>query len=185
MKTSGYAYALDEALYERYLRQNDREALEELVSRWKRPAFLVARCICGNPALAEEAVQETFLKILARQGPFRNQGAGSFRAWFLSLATNCARMARRAEARKKVNPREYASRKGMDARTAKPVAGRECRLVLAGALEGLAEHCRTPVVLHFMQGLRQKEVATRLGISQQMVSRRIEDGLLKLRLQLA
>ena len=52
---------------------------------------------------------------------------------------------------------------------------------MAQALHGIAEPWRTPVVLHFLKGMRQKDLACRLDVSQQMVSRRIERGLTLLR----
>ena len=186
MQGPNAATELDEELYERYLRQNDRALLEDLVARWERPAYLVARCICGNAALAEEVVQEAFLKLLTRRAAFQNQGPGSFRAWFLSLTTNCARMARRserrAEARKRVCPKEYANRKGIGFAPHPLALCSDDAAGLKNALNNLEECWRTPVALHFMHGLRQKEVALRLGISQQLVSMRIERGLAKLRI---
>ena len=53
------------------------------------------------------------------------------------------------------------------------------------ALSGLDERWRTPLVLRFYAGMPQQELATTLGISQQMVSRRIERGLALLRMRMA
>ena len=178
-----------EALFVRFREQGDRAALEELVERWHPIAFGVARCICRHEALAEEAVQDAFAKLLSRQARFEVRGPGSFRAWFLSLVTNSARMARRAErraeAKKKIDPRTYALCKGRGPDAEPAEGGVEWKTRLERALGGIEERWRVPVVMHFVRGLPQKEMAHTLGISQQMVSRRINRGVALLRLHLA
>ena len=182
------APGLDEAAYARFLKDGDRSALETLVARWHGSAFRVACCICRNSTWAEEAVQDAFLKLLSRQARFEDRGPGSFRGWFLSLVTNCARMARRAEGRaerkRSVNPREYCRRKGWDLDPHALPGGGEWRYGLSHALSAIEERWRRPVELHFLEGMPQKELAAVLGVSQQMVSRRIEQGLALLRLRL-
>ena len=167
----------------------DRSALEALVARWHGTAFRVACCVCRNADWAEEAVQDAFLKLLTRKARFADRGPGSFRAWFLSLVTNCARMARRAEdraaRRRSVDPEAYCRRKGWDLN---PQAVSGCGTWgtgLSQALNDLEERWRKPVKLHFLDGMPQKEMAAVLGVSQQSVSRRLERGLALLRLHLA
>lgn len=139
--------------------------------------------------MAEEAVQDTFVRLLSGKVRFQDRGPGSFRCWFLSLVTNSARMARRTERRQErkrnLSAREYALRKGCET-GAEPAPGRsEWAAALGHALDGLEERSRTPVVLRFMEGMQQREMAALLGVSQQMVARRIDQGVAQLRLRLA
>ena len=188
MVLSPLAIESDEQAYARYKQQGDRGALDGLVERWHAPAFRLACCICRDQALAEEAVQNAFLKLLSPQASFTCRGQGSFRAWFLSLVTNCARMARRAEyraqARKQIDPCEFFQRKGYERSLAPDPVGEEERAAVWQAFQEIEKIWRTPLVLHFLDGISQKELAARLQISQQMVSRRIGRGLALLRARL-
>ena len=189
MVMSRLALGQDERAYSSYKDHGDRAALEGLVERWHAPAYRIARCICRNHALAEEAVQNAFLKLISPQARFTCRGQGSFRAWFLSLVTNCARMARRTECRaqnrKEIDPREFSRRKGVCQPPELNLADVEKRASVWQALQELEETWRTPLALHFLNGMQQKELAGRLQISQQMVSRRIDHGLALLRARMA
>lgn len=178
---------VDEKAYERFVSSGDQASFEALVDRWHATAYRVACCICRNGSLAEEAVQDAFLELYSCRSRFEDRGPGSFRSWFLSLVTNRARMVRRserrAEARKEVNPDDYASRKGLDQK--KDKAEGEWIGDLQRTLASIEEEWRTPVVLHFIGGLQQTEVASMLGVTQQTVSRRIARGLEQLRTRLS
>lgn len=183
------ASASSEKLYIEYVETGDRDALESLVAMWHDRAYAIARCICRESSLAEEAVQDAFMKLMSRKRQFNPEGSGTFRSWFLTVVTNCARMARRSERRaqqkKDVNPTEYSRRKGLDERVKGATERSHMRHDLEKSLDGIEERWRVPVVLHFLEGMQQKELASMLGVSQQMVSRRIERGLELLRVRLA
>jgi RNA polymerase sigma-70 factor (ECF subfamily) len=74
----------------------DREALAELVRRFQRPVYAYLARMA--PDLAEDACQETFVRVL--QGLPRYEHRDRFQAWLFRLATNAlidaARSRRRA-----------------------------------------------------------------------------------------
>lgn len=181
--------ASDEALYHDFLKTGGRTALSELVLRWHRPAYRIAQCICLNAELAEEAVQDAFLKLLDRKAGFRDGGPGSFRAWFMRIVANSTKMASRSERRalrkKTVDAKDYSTRKNITPVPDSTATRDELRNSLERSLDAIEEQWRTPVVLHFIEGMQQKDVASLLGVSQQMVSKRIEKGLSMLRVHLA
>ncbi|MCK6473808.1 MAG: sigma-70 family RNA polymerase sigma factor [Planctomycetes bacterium] len=181
--------ASDEALYLDFLKTGSRAALSELVLRWHRPAYRIAQCICLNAELAEEAVQDAFLKLLDRKAGFRDGGPGSFRAWFMRIVANSTKMAsrseRRAQRKKSVDAKDYSTRKNITPVPDSTATRDELRHSLERSLDAIEEQWRTPVVLHFIEGMQQKDVASLLGVSQQMVSKRIEKGLSMLRVHLA
>lgn len=179
----------DAELYFEFINNGDRSALEALVDQWHGPAYRLARCICRNSSLAEEAVQDAFVALVSSKTRYQPRRQGTFRAWFLGLVTNRARMSRRSErradAKKTVNPSDYAKRKGITAKLKPVVVAKELREGLEHCLDAIEERWRTPVVLHVVEGIHQREVASMLGITQQSVSKRIERGLELLRVRMA
>ncbi len=178
----------EEQLFRRFAQSGEQSAIEELIRRLHVPAYRVARCICRNQVLAEEAVQDAFLQIISKRNLFKERHPGSFRSWFFSVVTNSARMAmrseRRSDQRKKVDPDEFLRNKGLGQEDSPVVSKSEVRVHLERGLDALEERWRTPVVLHLMEGLHQREVASILGVSQQMVSRRIKKGVELLRISM-
>jgi RNA polymerase sigma factor (sigma-70 family) len=61
----------------------DGRALEELYDRYARPAYSLARRVTGDPAFAEEVVQEVFLAVWRRPERFR-PSRGGFASWLLA-----------------------------------------------------------------------------------------------------
>jgi RNA polymerase sigma factor (sigma-70 family) len=70
------------ALVER-VAAGETRALEELYDRYARPAYSLARRVTGDPAFAEEAVQEVFLAVWRRPERFQ-AGRGGFASWLLA-----------------------------------------------------------------------------------------------------
>lgn len=173
--------ATDLELYRRYRECGDRTAMDALVRRWHAVAYSLARTLCRDEQLAQDVVQDTFLILLGRHEPYRDSGQQRFRSWFLKVVTNKARMALRTEHRagrkKRVDAVSFARRKGLD--TEAPGTGRlpEMRQAVVEALGSLADPWREAVRMHYVMGLKQKEVASRLGVSQQLISRRLRTGL--------
>ena len=76
----------NEAQWIRLATQGDQEAFGNLVQAYQTPVYNLAYRMLGSPADAEEAAQETFLRVyknLHRYDPER-----SFRSWLLSIASH-------------------------------------------------------------------------------------------------
>ncbi len=181
----------DEQLFDRFRQRGDRNAFEELVRRWHVTAFRIARSICRDKDFAEETVQEAFLKLVAIKDSFENRGPNAFRAWFLTIVTKCARTRRRTEFRasrkKYVEPKDRNTQPATSTSLSSSTTSMdpELRRKLESLLDGLEENLRIPVVLHLVDDMKQKEVADLLGVSQQLISKRIRQGLEALRTRLA
>lgn len=175
----------DARLYARFLEQDDRSALEELIRRWHGFAYRIASVICRNVSLAEEAVQNAFTEMLVRKSRFEEREGGSFRSWLGRIVTSNALMAlrteRRAWRRRTVDPHDFAVSKNIERRQRPPVT---FSIDLAQALDAIDARFRTPVLMHYLQGMGQREVALALGTSQQAISKRIGRGLELLRQQM-
>ncbi len=179
----------DVSLLARFLENGDRAALETLVQRHWSVALQTARTVCRDDALAEEALQEAFLILLsARRRTPAFKFEGRFKAWFLTVVTNKARMALRGESRarrkshlslhelRERSPRFQVSENDTEVRT-------QIQEVL-DELASLSFSGRNAVRQYFMNECSQQEMALRLGLSQQMVSRMITRGLSQLRKKL-
>jgi RNA polymerase sigma-70 factor, ECF subfamily len=93
---SGTSVASEAGLV-RAAQAGDRTALEQLVALYKQPLFVLCYGILGHVQDAEDAVQETFLRVLRTLGDFR--GDASFRTWLCRVAVNLCLDWKRAAAR--------------------------------------------------------------------------------------
>jgi RNA polymerase sigma-70 factor (ECF subfamily) len=67
--------------------QGDLDAFNQLVLIYQDMAFNHARALLGDPDLAEDAVQDSFIKAFQKINRVRS---GSFRGWLLKIVTNSA-----------------------------------------------------------------------------------------------
>lgn len=65
----------------------DLEAFNQLVLAHQNMAYNHAYALLGDPALSDDATQESFIKAFQNLPSFRG---GSFRAWLLKIVTNSA-----------------------------------------------------------------------------------------------
>jgi RNA polymerase sigma-70 factor (ECF subfamily) len=75
----------DQTLVER-LRNGDTAAFQELVARYENKVYRLAIKLTRNEALAEEVMQEVFLKIYEKIDTFRGDAALS--SWIYRIAAN-------------------------------------------------------------------------------------------------
>jgi RNA polymerase sigma factor (sigma-70 family) len=143
----------------------DTRALEELYDRYARPAYSLARRVTGDPAFAEEAVQEVFLAVWRQ--PERFQAArGGFASWLLAAVHHKAVDAVRREEAVRRRAQALQAVEGLDA--SDPPAGRpeeavEIRLRgerVRRALLELPESQREAMTLAYYGGYTQREIAT-------------------------
>lgn len=179
-----------EELLDQFLEGKRQDAFAELVTRFQHSAYRVAFARCGRPQLAEEAVQNAFLKLAAGKARPKYLDAGGFRIWFLSVVSNEARDVSKTERRtsqRLEHPKLKENVRIMENARSEPDSGLddESRSALLKELGALDEGQRTPLILHFMEGLTQEKVGEMMGLSQSGVARRIADGLKALRLRLS
>jgi RNA polymerase sigma factor (sigma-70 family) len=123
----------------------------------------VARNLLGNPIDAEDAVQDTFLKIQRSIGSFRGQS--SFATWTFRILINTCYDARRSRMRKKEVPNDEtpeSPRPELRAHGAHP----SLRLALERALATLTRHQRDVFLLYEVEGFRHSEIAAMLTITE-------------------
>ena len=139
------------------------EAIEKLVKEWQCYIQL------QDQSLAEDAVQETFLKAYRNWASFR--GECSEKTWLTRIAINTCRDMQRGgwfrHTARKITPE-------MLPLAAAPVA--EDRLDLTMAVMNLPVKFRETIMLYYYQDMDTKEIGEALGIAQSSVSNRLRKG---------
>ncbi|HUI75984.1 MAG TPA: RNA polymerase sigma factor [Candidatus Acidoferrum sp.] len=119
--------------------------------------------LLGSHSDAEDAVQDTFLKMQRAIATFRGQS--SFVTWTFRILINTCHDARRKRLRKK----EFSSDQTEDASYLEPHAPGghpSLRLALERALATLTQHQRDVFLLYEVEGFRHAEIAGMLEISE-------------------
>lgn len=158
------------------LRNGNEEAFVMLVARYQQPMLRLARSIASSPAVAEEAVQDTWMGVL--RGIDRFEGRSSLKTWLFRILVNRARSAESHEPSQAsigeahaVNPERFDA----DGHWADPVApwteASEARLdaaawtpVLKAAIDDLPPRQRQIVLLRDVEGLSSAEACDVLGV---------------------
>ncbi|MCP8969978.1 RNA polymerase sigma factor [Ectobacillus ponti] len=78
----------DVSLYQSVL-QGDRQALEQLYDKYEKLLFSFAYRMTGRKELAEEAVQDVFLKLWTKKGLY-DSTKGKFSSWLLTITRNAS-----------------------------------------------------------------------------------------------
>lgn len=119
--------------------------------------------ITGNLALAEDALQETFLAAHAAAAGFRNEARPS--TWLYHIATREALRARANAQRHADRPRRAAEQPRSDqSAPAAPLAWLEETRALLAALDQLPEDQRLALVLLSARAIPAEEIAALLGV---------------------
>ena len=163
----------DAELLKQYVRSGDSDAFAELVRRHAGLVYGACLRATGNSHDAEDAAQESFLEMARGAEAVRSALPAWLHATALSRARNLVRSAsRRRHREERVMSQETAQTEPTWAELAPRVDD---------AVAELPEEVRVPVILHFLEGKSQTEIAQELDINQSTVSRRIEKGLSELR----
>ena len=180
--------AFDEPALVAQAKQGDRSAFTELVNRYARNIFRLARHITKNDQDAEDVLQETFLKAYSRLEQFH--GDSKFYTWLVRIGVNesLMKIRRRKDGKFVALDQELETGEGTlvkelpaDGENPEESYGREeIRQALSQAIDSLADAYRTVFVLRDVDGLSTEETAQALELSVPAVKFR----LLRARLQL-
>ena len=144
-------------------RAGDLRAYERLYTMHGARMKNLARNVLGSSSDAEDAVQETFLKVQRSIASFRGQS--SFVTWTYRILINTCYDARRSRLRKKEianDDREDMPR--LEPRA--PGAHPSLRMALERALAELTQHQRDVFLLYEVEGFRHAEIAGMLEITE-------------------
>jgi RNA polymerase sigma-70 factor, ECF subfamily len=142
----------------------DLRAYERLYALQGARMKNLARNLLGNPHDAEDAVQETFLKVQRGIGSFRGQS--SFVTWTFRILVNTCHDARRKRVRKKEVASEDDTGEPLRPEPRAPSSHPSLRLALERALAELTRHQRNVFLLYEVEGFHHAEIAAMLEITE-------------------
>ena len=171
----------------RFARQLDRDALEQIVSCYMGPALAVARRILSDEALAEDAVQESFLRVIRKHRqyitgtPLRAKPGSCFSCWFYTIVRNvCIDMLRKQRRHKKAMDRISCIMHGASNYESSAASGKSLS-ERPKLLEGLSRGEREVLELRIIHNLGFCDIAAALGISEEAAKKRAQRALRRLR----
>lgn len=178
----------DESALVAKAREGDAAAYSELVHRYSRKIYRLAKHITQNDEDAEDVLQETFLKGFEHLGDFHGQS--KFYTWIVRIAVNESLMKLRKRKADRTVPLDEPLDTGEDT-VVREIAvwdedpeqqysREELGNILDEAVQSLRPVFRTVFVLRDIEELSTEETAEALGISVPAVKSR----LLRARLQL-
>jgi len=149
----------------RRLRDRDPRAMTELYDRFGRLAWSVIANIVRDSAIAEDLVQETFLRAWTRIRAF-DVARGAIGPWLLAIARNRAiDYVRSFQTRVERTSVEFdpADHPGLFNDMERDILNEEHAKLLKKALSNLSENQRKVIELAYYEGLSQTEMAEKLG----------------------
>jgi RNA polymerase sigma-70 factor (ECF subfamily) len=160
-------------------REHNLLAFEALMRRHNRRLFRVARSVLRDSDAAQDAIQETYLRVFTRLDSY--QPTGKFGAWITRVALNEALMMRRRMRGDTISLEEA----GDDALSVEETAASEtptadqfveaahARALIEHAIDALPENFRTVFILRAVEGLDVRETAECLDINAATVRTRL------------
>jgi RNA polymerase sigma-70 factor, ECF subfamily len=178
--TGGPSRQDDLALVER-CRQGDLGAFDEVYRAHSRKLYGLAFRMLGNPADAEDMLQEIFLSAHRKLDSFRGESA--LGTWLYRLAVNLCLDYLRSRTGRAIHMTDAladdpvlpdASSHGLAERAV-------TKMDLERAIAQLPEGCRTAFVLHDVQGLEHQEVGEIMGIAEGTSKSQVHKARMRLR----
>ncbi|HEY1480298.1 MAG TPA: sigma-70 family RNA polymerase sigma factor [Gaiellales bacterium] len=156
----------------------DQEALRRLYERYGRLAHSIAYRISGDPAVAEECTQDTFVTLWRRADSF-DPSRGQLSTWLVAIARNLALTAVRR--RRTTVELDLDGQAGTDRAPDELIAAADAAAHVAEAMSSLPEPQLAVLQLAYFEGLSQSEIAERLGLPLGTVKGRVRLALERMR----
>lgn len=182
-------------LFVRKVLSGDRDAFEPLVEQHKGTVYALVVGKTGDFASAEDIVQETFVVAFRRLKSLKDPA--KFRAWVRGIAMNLSNEWIRKRKRNvpiddldDSNEAAFQSEVLPESFVRLPAAPdsdfekEEMRSYVLQAVERLSEKHREVVLLHYMEGLKYREIAEMLDVPESTVLGRLQVGRDQLREEL-
>ena len=158
-----------------FLRSGDEQAFVVLVERYQMPMLRLAKSMVSSQAVAEEAVQDTWMGVV--RGIEHFEGRSSLKTWLFHILVNRVRTARASEEKRRLDrtPSVDPARFDQSGQWAEPLQpwdeDVDARVdasafvpTLRSALDQLPARQREVVLMRDVEGLSSEETCDVLGI---------------------
>ncbi len=178
----------EEMLPDEYLiykaQAGDRDAVNELVSRYWHPVFRFISYKIGNPEDAQELTQETFCRAFRSMLNYKNNGA--FKTFLIHIAHNLIIDFWRKKSRcpTLIDINDYYEAEAEDDQPDIQAINVETREAIASLLQKLPCEQRQTIELRIIAGLPIKETALAMGKSEAAIKMLQQRALKSMRLLL-
>lgn len=143
------------------VQRGEQQAFHELYEAYKRRAWHFALCAIRDRDLAGDAVQDAFLEVYRTIGKLKNPQ--SFQSWFYRILYHqVLRHAKRRQRKPPVEPIEDLAAL-ISADPLQDVIADEERQQLWRMVNLLDESLRIPLLLHYLEGFTDREIAETVG----------------------
>ncbi len=139
--------------------------MADLYDRFGRLVYSVILAVVRDPAIAEDLLQETFLRIWNRAAGFDAE-RGALGPWLLTVARNRAiDHVRSAGARNTKNTLELEERehRSQEIGVELDLQNQDQAKIIRAALQKLSDNQRRVIELAYYEGLSQSEMSEKLG----------------------
>ena len=166
---------LNEAQAIDQVRAGRADAFAEIVERYQAPIFRYLLRMTGDYQVAQDLAQDTFLN--AYESILKTRAELSLKAWLYRIATNNALKFHRR--RRLLSFVPFAGTEGSN--TPRSTSSLDAKIAIEEALLQVPAERRICLVLHFVEGLRYREIAEIVGANEDAVRKRVTKGRKELR----
>jgi len=168
------------------MQRRDPQALAELYDRYGRVTFSLILRVVRDTGIAEDLVQETFMRVWNRVNGFDAQ-KGSIGPWLLAVARNRAIDYLRSAVGRDRNAVEYeeTDHPSLYCDMEKDILASDKARRIKSAIDKLPANYRQVIELAYFEGLSQTEMAERMGQPLGTVKTWVRTALKNLRDELA
>jgi RNA polymerase sigma-70 factor (ECF subfamily) len=124
----------------------------------------IAMNLLGNPHDAEDAVQETFMKI--HRGIHYFKGQSAFSTWVYRILVNSCYDLRRSRMRRQETSEQDLVAEDQTFEVPGPSRDHPLRMALEKCVKQLTPHLRSVFLLYEVEGFKHSEIGAILGISE-------------------
>ena len=165
----------DITLLHRYADDRDENAFAEIVHRYAGMVYAACYRVLQDKQLAEDATQETFLRLMRRP----SHVSLSLGGWLHKAATQLAIDVSRSESARRRRERVHSQDRVEFLEDQK--SWKEISETIDRAMAEVSDEARDLLVQHFILGRCQKEIAEERDVSVATICRRVNDAMEQLR----
>jgi RNA polymerase sigma-70 factor (ECF subfamily) len=151
--------------------RGETEAFRELFETYKDKAYSIALRYSGDPAVAMDIAQDTFLKLFSSIRDFR--GDSSFETWVYRLVVNSCLDHKRKYWRLIPMADEFLTTLRSSGDSLAEMLRSEVSALIQSAVDRLAPDLRIAIILRYTEGLSYAEISEVLGCSAGTVASRL------------